>query len=68
MKGLAGRTVLLHCVSSYPTPPERATLGAITALRNRFPEIAIGYSDHTADDVYGGGGGGGRERAFWKNI
>ena len=47
--GALERTVLLHCVSSYPTPAERATLGAITALRNRFPEMAIGYSDHTVE-------------------
>ena len=47
--GAAGRTVLLHCVSSYPTPAERATLGAIMAMRERFPEMAIGYSDHTAE-------------------
>jgi len=43
------RTILLHCVSSYPTPPEHATLGAITALRNRFPTLPIGYSDHTVE-------------------
>ena len=43
------RTVILHCVSSYPTPPENATLGSITALRNRFPMLPIGYSDHTTE-------------------
>jgi N-acetylneuraminate synthase/N,N'-diacetyllegionaminate synthase len=45
----ADRAILLHCVSSYPTPPEKATLGAIAALRARFPELPIGYSDHTAE-------------------
>lgn len=39
--------VLLHCVSSYPTPDECAALGAITALRENFPNELIGYSDHT---------------------
>jgi N-acetylneuraminate synthase/N,N'-diacetyllegionaminate synthase len=47
------RTVLLHCVSSYPTPPESATLGAITALRNEFPTLAVGYSDHTTETLTG---------------
>jgi N,N'-diacetyllegionaminate synthase len=51
--GAQDRTVFLHCVSAYPTPPEHATLGAITALRRRFPEFSVGYSDHTADLVTG---------------
>jgi N,N'-diacetyllegionaminate synthase len=36
---------LLHCVSSYPTPPEQANLRAIATLRDRFGGI-VGYSDH----------------------
>jgi N-acetylneuraminate synthase/N,N'-diacetyllegionaminate synthase len=47
--GAGERTVLLHCVSSYPTPAEKATLGAIAALRARFAEMPIGYSDHTVE-------------------
>jgi sialic acid synthase SpsE len=38
---------LLHCVSSYPTPPEEANLRAITFLSERYPDIPVGYSDHT---------------------
>jgi Sialic acid synthase len=38
---------LLHCVASYPTPPEQAALGAIRALRVQFPGAEVGYSDHT---------------------
>jgi len=34
-------TTLLHCVLSYPTPPDQAQLGVI---RNYLP---VGYSDHT---------------------
>ena len=41
------RVVLLHCVSSYPTVPEEANLRAITELREKFPGVSIGYSDHT---------------------
>ena len=47
--GASERSVLLHCVSSYPTPAERATLGAISALRTRFADMPVGYSDHTVE-------------------
>lgn len=43
---LGERVVLLHCVSSYPTPPEDANLLAIPELRKRFG-VPVGYSDHT---------------------
>jgi N,N'-diacetyllegionaminate synthase len=38
---------ILHCVANYPVPKEQANLGAILALRQRFPNFTIGYSDHT---------------------
>jgi N,N'-diacetyllegionaminate synthase len=44
---------LLHCVSSYPTPPEQAALGGIRALGERF-HLPIGYSDHTPGWETGG--------------
>ena len=36
---------LLHCVSTYPTPPEQANLLAIKELQNIVQ--TVGYSDHT---------------------
>lgn len=39
---------LLHCVSSYPLPPEQANLRAIPFMASRFPELTVGYSDHAA--------------------
>jgi len=39
---------LLHCVSSYPTPPCQANLLAIRSLAARFLVSSIGYSDHVA--------------------
>jgi len=36
---------LLHCVSSYPAPPEQANLRAIATLRTAF-DVPVGYSDH----------------------
>lgn len=38
---------LLHCVLNYPTADENAHLGMILDLRRRFPELPVGYSDHT---------------------
>jgi N,N'-diacetyllegionaminate synthase len=40
-------TVLLLCTSQYPTPPEDANLAKIGSLRQAFPMIPIGFSDHT---------------------
>ncbi len=41
---------LLHCVLNYPTADENAHLGMITALRREYPDVLIGYSDHTVPD------------------
>lgn len=38
---------LLHCTNVYPTPPELVRLGAMTKLREAFPDAVIGLSDHT---------------------
>lgn len=38
---------LLHCSLSYPTPLKEANLMRIKELAERFPEVVIGYSDHT---------------------
>jgi N-acetylneuraminate synthase/N,N'-diacetyllegionaminate synthase len=42
----AGEIALLHCVSSYPTPPDEANLRAMDSLRAAFPGVVVGYSDH----------------------
>ena len=38
--------VLLHCTSTYPCKVEELNLKGIITLRERFPEIPIGYSGH----------------------
>lgn len=38
---------VLHCVTSYPVPPEAANLAAIGSLHRLLPDAIIGYSDHT---------------------
>lgn len=41
---------ILHCVLSYPTSAENANLNIIKTLKEIFPNIKIGYSDHVAPD------------------
>lgn len=41
---------LLHCVLSYPTKNEDANLNVIKTLKRTFPDLKIGYSDHTLPD------------------
>lgn len=41
---------LLHCVLEYPTPYEHANLQKIVTLKKEFPDLIIGYSDHTKPD------------------
>lgn len=42
--------VLLHCVLEYPTPYEHANLNKIVTLTKKYPDLIIGYSDHTKPD------------------
>ena len=37
---------LEHCVSIYPTPTDQLQLNQIQLLRNRYPELSIGWSTH----------------------
>lgn len=41
---------LLHCVLNYPTKIMDAHLGMIGSLQRSFPDLIIGYSDHTHPD------------------
>ena len=41
-----GQLCLLQCTASYPTPADELNLGVITTLRERFPELVVGLSDH----------------------
>lgn len=42
---------LLHCVLEYPTPYENANLLKIRSLKERYPDVIVGYSDHTKPDA-----------------
>ena len=45
-KSLRDSVVLLHCVTSYPCPPEAANLRSMVWMREHF-NVNVGYSDHT---------------------
>jgi N-acetylneuraminate synthase len=38
---------LMHCTSMYPTPYDKVRLGAIGDLREAFPKLPLGLSDHS---------------------
>jgi N,N'-diacetyllegionaminate synthase len=52
LRGWGATFALLHCISSYPTPPEEAHLGWIAELAARF-DVPIGFSDHTTEIISG---------------
>ncbi|MCM8797682.1 MAG: N-acetylneuraminate synthase family protein, partial [Candidatus Omnitrophica bacterium] len=41
---------LLHCVSEYPTSRENLQLNQIDFMRQRYPDIPIGFSTHEEPD------------------
>lgn len=42
---------VLHCSIAYPTALADCNLGVIQTLRCAFPDIPVGYSDHTMEAV-----------------
>lgn len=38
---------LLHCTSMYPTPYKQVRLGAMLQLKEEFPGVPVGLSDHS---------------------
>lgn len=45
-RGVRGEMAILHCISSYPVPPEQANVSAVKVLAERCG-CCVGYSDHT---------------------
>ncbi len=41
---------IMHCVSIYPTPDENMNLYNITMLKNRYPDLVVGWSTHEDPD------------------
>ena len=40
-------TILLQCTSAYPTPPSEVNMNKMKSLFGAFPDLLIGFSDHT---------------------
>jgi len=40
-------TILLVCTSQYPTPADDANIKRVQTLKNAFPSLTVGFSDHT---------------------
>jgi N-acetylneuraminate synthase len=38
--------IILHCTSTYPSKPEELNLRGILTLKQKFPDVPIGYSGH----------------------
>lgn len=38
---------ILQCTSEYPCPPEAIGLNVIKEIKKRYPESAVGFSDHS---------------------
>ncbi len=39
--------ILLHCNTEYPSPDQDINLSAIDDMKTQFPDIRIGFSDHS---------------------
>lgn len=42
--------VVLYCISKYPCPKEDFNLSSIEYLREKYPNVPIGFSDHSIGD------------------
>jgi sialic acid synthase SpsE len=51
LKDCCDELVVMHCVSLYPTHDSECNLSRISSLREVFPTMSIGYSDHQMDDL-----------------
>ena len=45
------KLILLHAITSYPTHPQNVNLAAMQAMMREFPQLDVGYSDHTLSPV-----------------
>lgn len=48
LKSFGNDLTILQCTTSYPTPAERVGLNVITELKERYPDLKIGLSEHTS--------------------
>lgn len=53
IQGFGNDLSILQCTTSYPTPAERIGLNVIGEMKNRYPNVKIGLSEHTAQIATG---------------
>ncbi len=53
LKNFGNELSIMQCTTSYPTPANRIGFNVITELKQRFPNIPIGLSEHTAQTATG---------------
>ena len=44
---------VLQCTTAYPTPADRVGLNVMAVLRERYPDVKVGLSEHTAQVATG---------------
>lgn len=44
------KPVIMYCVSKYPAPKEAFNLGTVELLKEKYPDLQIGFSDHSIDN------------------
>ncbi len=42
---------LMHCNGKYPTPPEGVNMRVLDTYSRAFPDVVLGFSDHTENPV-----------------
>jgi N,N'-diacetyllegionaminate synthase len=47
-RGGVGALAVMQCTTRYPTPPEQIGLNVLGELAKRYPDAAVGLSDHSA--------------------
>ncbi|MFK7935345.1 MAG: N-acetylneuraminate synthase family protein [Saprospiraceae bacterium] len=48
LRPFGNELTILQCTTSYPTPAEKVGLNVIAVLKDRYPNLKIGLSEHTA--------------------
>jgi sialic acid synthase SpsE/mannose-6-phosphate isomerase-like protein (cupin superfamily) len=43
---------IMHCVGEYPSPDDHLHLSQISLLKERYPELEVGYSTHERPDNF----------------
>lgn len=51
LKSRKAPLAILYCVSEYPCLPERFNLASIERIKEKYPGVVVGFSDHSVGDL-----------------